>query len=250
MATIEIIPSYDNCTLEEFVYGGNIPPGWEEFFSKDAVKAEIVKIGEFLKKQRTLSEAPIYPEMANIFEIFYRLAPRQIRVIICGADPYINGEAQGMAFSIPSHDCHSRPIPFPPTLKNIFNELLAEGEMKEFPQSGDMSKWVTQGVFLINTSLTVLGGASGSHLQVWKGFSDLLFDYLDTATNAIVVAWGGPAQKLLTHFTKERHPVLFSSHPSPLGYNKTATPFKGCGHFTRINQILVASKLKPIDWNL
>jgi len=40
------------------------------------------------------------------------------------------------------------------------------------------------------------------------------------------------------------HYILIAAHPSPY----SAVNFLGCKHFSKINQILINEKQKPIDW--
>ena len=72
--------------------------------------------------------------------------------MIIGQDPYHNdNQAHGLCFSVPDG------IQIPPSLKNIFIEL--KNNIPEFERSvknsGNLQKWTTEGVFLLNATLTV-----------------------------------------------------------------------------------------------
>lgn len=59
-------------------------------------------------------------------------------------------KAHGLAFSVPAN------VPLPRSLKNIFQEL--ENDISEFvcdKNNGCLEKWTKEGVFLLNTYLTV-----------------------------------------------------------------------------------------------
>ena len=48
----------------------------------------------------------------------------------------------------------------------------------------------------------------------------------------------------------DKHLVITSSHPSPLGATKTDKPFIGSKCFSRTNEYLQKTKQAPIDWRL
>jgi uracil-DNA glycosylase len=73
-------------------------------------------------------------------------------VVIIGQDPYHDdNQAHGLCFSVP------KGIALPPSLKNIFKELKDDIPTFERDESlgGCLQKWTEEGVFLLNTFLTV-----------------------------------------------------------------------------------------------
>ena len=84
------------------------------------------------------------------------------------------------------------------------------------PKHGDLTRWAKQGVLLLNTVLTVRGGAAHSHAkQGWEKFTDAIIQAAAGQSNVVFMLWGKPAQskKKLIHGT---HLILESPHPSPL----------------------------------
>lgn len=185
------------------------PPGWEIFF--DTVETDILppiseKILEFA------NDTEIYPPMDAVYSIFNKLKPSDIKVVILGQDPYIKpGQAVGMSFSVPDS---FKP---PPSLKNIYKELAAEGyESYTNRKTGDLTDWVEKGVFLYNCCLTVNKGKSDSHKNLWKDFTNLLIDYLNQFDNIAWILLGKKAQQYSTRIDTTRHKIFAAGHPSPL----------------------------------
>jgi uracil-DNA glycosylase len=66
--------------------------------------------------------------------------------------------------------------------------------------------------------------------------------------------WGAHAQAkaALLVDASARHLLLQCNHPSPLSAGRGATPFVGCGHFSRARDFLRSAEpgLPPLDWCL
>ena len=150
----------------------------------------------------------------------------------------------GLCFSVP------RAVKCPPSLKNIYKCIKSDKEVKNFkvPQHGDLKKWANQGVFLLNTVLTVIHSKANSHRkQGWEKFTNFVIEKINSdLQNVIFLLWGKPAQKMEKLIDGKKHFILKSSHPSPL------SAFRGfltCGHFSEVNKILKKLGKKEIDWN-
>ena len=116
----------------------------------------------------------IYPPYEEIFNAF-RLTPlSDVKVVILGQDPYHEpGQAHGLAFSTPE----GRPVPR--SLKNIFKEINEEYDYP-IPESGCLEAWARQGVFLLNTVLTVEKSNANSHSKCgWQTFTDNVIKILE-----------------------------------------------------------------------
>ena len=113
---------------------------------------------------RTLAErvdaayaaSTVYPPREALFAAFRLTPPEAVRAVILGQDPYHEpGQANGLAFSV-------RPgVKLPPSLRNIFAELQTDCGITP-PDSGDLTAWAGQGVFLLNSSLSRAGRAACS----------------------------------------------------------------------------------------
>ena len=84
----------------------------------------------------------IYPKGSEWFRSLDLTPLDQVRVVILGQDPYHGrGQAEGLAFSV------APGVPFPPSLRNIFQELQRDlgTAPPRFPvPGGSLVKWATQ----------------------------------------------------------------------------------------------------------
>lgn len=185
----------------------------------------------------------VYPPKDDIFNAFKLTDLPDVKVVILGQDPYHEkGQAHGLAFSTPTGN------PIPRSLKNIFKEIQNEYNYP-IPASGNLTKWAKQGVFLLNTVLTVEEKKANSHSKCgWQIFTDNIIKTLNKQNQPIVfLLWGKQAEKKKTLLTNPNHMVLISSHPSPFSARRG---FFGCNHFIKANQYLKEHNLEEIDWKL
>lgn len=170
--------------------------------------------------------------------------PQSIRVVILGQDPYHGpGQAHGYAFSVPPG------VRVPPSLRNIRRELARDLGLQNPPS--DLRPWAAQGVLLLNAVLTVESGAPASHAGWgWEGFTGACIDALAREPSPrVFLLWGAHAQAHRPRIAAGAgHPVLCANHPSPLSASRPPLPFLGCGHFSRVNELLQGRGLPPIDW--
>jgi uracil-DNA glycosylase len=134
---------------------------------------------------------------------------------------------------------------------NIFKELMDDVHI-DTPQHGSLEYWADQGVLLLNTVLTVRQGEANSHARKgWEQFTDAVIEKLNNEKQGLVfLLWGNPAANKAGGVDDERHTIIRSSHPSPLGATKTSSPFLGSRCFSRANKALSDSGQTPIDWNV
>ena len=129
---------------------------WSDFFKTQ----DLNKIMEMLDA----SKETIYPSPEGIFEVF-ELAPKDIKVVILGQDPYYNpNQAMGLAFSI------NPGAKNPKSLNNIFKELKNDLGIER--TDGNLENWHKQGVFLLNTALSVPEKRPNAHKKYWKHFTN------------------------------------------------------------------------------
>ena len=221
---------------------------WNDFFQKPIIKSELKKISDYRKE--SLEEKPsfeIYPKEENVFKAFDLTPFEKMKVVIIGQDCYhgsINNipQAQGLCFSVPDN------FPFPPSLKNIFKELINDIGCA-MPKSGNLTKWANQGILLLNKSLSVKEKTPNSHKKIWNTFTKELIKFIyDNKDFIIFICWGNDAINTLKNFNYRKHIVLTSKHPSPLSANKGG--FFGCKHFSKCNDILQKKNITTINWDL
>lgn len=219
----------------------NIGNDWDNVLKEEWQKAYYLELREFLREE--YAHYTIFPDMYSIFEAFKRTPYHDVRVVILGQDPYHEmGQAHGLAFSV------GKDVDIPPSLRNIYKELHAELGLP-IPTHGNLTHWAMQGVFLLNTVLTVREGAANSHKgKGWECLTDTVIRHLNARPEPIVfMLWGAGARSKSAFITAPQHLVLGCPHPSPLSaYNG----FFGCGHFARCNEFLLEHGLTPIDWRV
>lgn len=216
-----------------------IHPKWQSFLQTEFDKIYFKKLIQFVKNE--YAEHQVYPPGSKIFAAFDAVAPQDIRVVILGQDPYHGkGQANGLSFSV------NPGVRQPPSLQNIFKEIQDDvGTLP--PEDGDLTRWATQGVFLLNATLTVREKSPGSHQnQGWEQFTDAVIKKIAQTQNHIVfMLWGNFAQSKADLIDENRHYILKSSHPSPFSAHRG---FFGAHHFSKANYYLVQKGLKPIEW--
>jgi uracil-DNA glycosylase len=218
-----------------------IESSWLEKLAPEFSKPYFAQIKQFLAKEKETGKT-IYPPGPLIFNAFNQTPFDQVRVVILGQDPYHGpGQAMGLCFSVPKN------INTPASLKNIYKELHQDVGFKD-PGHGDLTKWTAQGVFLLNAILTVEKNIAASHSKIgWQLFTDAVISILSRErTGLIFLLWGNYARSKKSLIDLSKHYVLEAAHPSPLARDA----FKGCNHFSKVNDILQKRGEPPINWEL
>ena len=212
-----------------------LQPLFDSDFSLQLIKNHIFPANNF------------YPEKRDIFKVF-SMPLKDIKVVILGQDPYPQeGQAIGLSFAV------SETTPIPTSLRVIQTEVG-----KELDRT--LSNWVEQGVFLLNTALTVEKGKAGSHLNFWKGFTNRVIRIIAAEAAPIWLLWGKKAQevKILIEAENYKHVdeqgqalhnvVLQAPHPAAEAYAGGKAGFYGCNHFHTVNSLLSLNNKPIINW--
>jgi len=197
----------------------------------------------FQKTDLLYETVEVYPPREQLFTAFSLTPPEQVRVVILGQDPYHEpGQAHGLAFSV------QRGVKLPPSLMNIYKERQADLGIAP-DTDGDLTHWAEQGVFLLNTVLTVERGKANSHKNLgWQAFTDHVVQSLaDLPQPIAVVLWGAQAQKKAAAVSASVYPrlILQDPHPSPLSAYRG---FFGSRPFSKINAFLAEHGETEIQW--
>lgn len=185
----------------------------------------------------------IYPPKQLVFSAFEHCDLKDIKVVILGQDPYHEpGQAHGMCFSV------NPGVPIPPSLQNIYKELHDDLGCY-IPDNGYLMPWAEQGVFLLNTVMTVERGRANSHAgKGWEIFTDHAISKINELDRPVVfLLWGRNARNKAGMIDHQKHLVLEASHPSPLS---AYHGFFGCRHFSKTNHFLEEHGEKAIDWQI
>lgn len=219
-----------------------VETGWNNFFQYAGIKDIIVNLDKKLERDYN-NKINIFPSPDKVFNALFLTPLSNIKVCIVGLDPYQTpGAAMGLAFS--HTDAFGK---IQPSLNNIYKEMESCGFKPNY-DSGNLTKWSSQGVFLINTALTVQEDKSNSHTKHWKDFTKELLMYISNkCEHIVVILWGKAAQEQSVCFNQIKHKLLMSPHPSPYS---ASTGFFGSKPFIKANNHLKAWNIKEIDWNL
>lgn len=111
----------------------------------------------------------------------------------------------------------------------------------------DLTDWAEQGVFLLNSVLTVRARQAGSHANKgWETFTDSAIARLSDQRDGLVfILWGSYAIAKRALIDTNKHLVITSPHPSPFSAHKG---FFGSKPFSRTNDYLAAHGKAPIRW--
>jgi uracil-DNA glycosylase len=205
---------------------------WDNLLNEEFKKEYFKEIMLSLEKEYLNNN--VFPKKENIFEAFNLTSFDDIKIVIIGQDPYHgDNQAHGLAFS-------TKQTKLPPSLKNIYKELYSD--LNIIKEDGDLSKWAKQGVFLLNTILTVEKNKPFSHSKIgWEIFTDKVIELISTNKDKVIfVLWGNNAIKK-ENLIDKKHIIIKSPHPSPFSANKG---FFGSKPFSKINSQLI----KPIEW--
>ena len=212
---------------------------FEEIINKERQKEYFKKLETFLEEEyRTKT---IFPSKEEVFTAFKLCEFKDVKVVIIGQDPYheIN-QAHGLAFSVKDGN------KLPKSLINIYKELYDDLLVTRL--TGELTEWASQGVFLINTVLTVEEGKANSHRNKgWEIFTSKVIEELNNDDSPkVFVLWGNQAYEYEKMITNVNHKIIKSAHPSPLSAYRG---FFGSKPFSKINEFLKEHNLKEIDWS-
>ena len=218
-----------------------LPSSWiqylEEELNQSYMKDLKKKLIECQNKNIT-----VYPEKSKIFNAFHLTPFQKIKVVILGQDPYHGpGQAHGLSFSVPHN------IKTPPSLMNIFKELDSDLKVEINKTNGNLEHWAKQGVFLLNTTLTVEESKPMSHKDFgWNIFTDKVIEIINNHRNNIVfILWGAHAHSKTHLIDSSKHLILKSVHPSPLSSHRG---FFGSRPFSQTNNYLESKEIDKIVW--
>lgn len=219
-----------------------IGESWAEILAEECSKTYMRNVGKMVANQRKVTK--VYPPKDKVFRAFKETPFTSIKVVIVGQDPYHNGQADGLAFS---SSCNKIKIPY--SLRVIFEEIEDDLDI-EVNQSADLTRWAKQGVFLINTALTVRAGDANSHSGIgWEKFTSKVINFISISpTPTVFILWGNHAKSFRKHIDEDNHLVLEAPHPASELYSGGTSGFYGCKHFSKTNNFLIKNNLTPITW--
>ncbi len=198
---------------------------------------------QLLKRvKHAYQEKDIWPKADRIFSAFDYCPFEKVKVVILGQDPYPTpGHAHGLCFSVPSSV-----QPLAKSLQNIVKEIQSDLGIQP-PANGNLEHWAKQGVFLLNTILTVEAYQPNSHKKIgWEDFTDKVIYTLSAHHQGLIfILWGAQAQGKTHLIDQNKHYLLKSPHPSPLSAYRG---FFGSKPFSKTNELLALQNKSKINW--
>jgi uracil-DNA glycosylase len=253
-SVVQVIPKKDESWYTSNILEytkNNIPKTYETFFNQFIEGGGMDDLSPFLEKE--VKNYKIYPDLPDIYKAFELCPLDKMKVVVLGQDPYhTEGVAMGVAFG---HKANANRVQ--PSLKNVYKAVEKDG-FKVNWNNGDITKWCTQGVFFINTALTVREGEAGSHLPKsksqdgpWEYFTRQLLNFLDQEKEHLVIMlWGLKAQEYKEIFSTKKHFLITAPHPAASAHNPLNTEFFDSNCFSKANRKLKTWNIEQIDWNL
>jgi uracil-DNA glycosylase len=195
----------------------SIHPSWNQIF--DNYDIDIQQIYE---------QREVYPPKELVFRVF-EMDVKDIKILLLGQDPYHgSGQAHGLSFSVPDTQ------KIPPSLKNIYKELLLEFPERNYKfTTGNLEQWFQrEKIFLLNSSLTVQKGKAGSDMSIWEDFTNKVIRFISEQNELCVFLLLGNYAKSKSIFIKNKSKIVTEVHPSPL-----ARGFIGSNVFKRVEAV-------------
>lgn len=214
---------------------------WWPWLQEEWNQPYFEKLASFVHE--AYAQRTVYPPKQLVFSAFENCDLKDIKVVILGQDPYHEpGQAHGMCFSV------NPGVPIPPSLQNIYKELHDDLGCY-IPDNGYLMPWAKQGVFLLNTVMTVERGRANSHAgKGWEIFTDHAISKINELDRPVVfLLWGRNARNKAVMIDHQKHLVLEAAHPSPLS---AYHGFFGCRHFSKTNHFLEEHGEKAINWQI
>jgi uracil-DNA glycosylase len=220
----------------------NINKEWKKELNPYFTTSNWQDLSSFIRNEYLNKDKKIFPNPKDIFKAFNLTPFSKVKVVILGQDPYHNdNQAEGLSFSVP------KGLILPPSLKNVYKEIESDLSIKKDFTDGNLEKWAKQGVFLLNSILTVIAHNPASHQNKgWEEFTDYVIKKIsDDKENIVFILWGNYAKSKKVLIDTNKHVVLESAHPSPFSaYNG----FFSCKHFSKCNEYLKKHKKGIINW--
>lgn len=183
------------------------------------------------------------PAYKDIFNAYNNCLPSTVKCVIIGKEPYINrNSADGYAFStIPSTKAYG-------TTDSIYSELNLEygTQMRSF--SGSLSRWASEGVLLMNISLTSVKDKREAHTNIgWLTFTECIINHIIYNTPAVIITWGRPGAVMCQqHEEYLKGRLIKCVHPCPIN---NVNEFQGSNCFINANDELKRQGILPVRWS-
>ena len=122
---------------------------WSDFIAEQSQQTYLKDTLEYVAQKRS-EGVTVFPSEQQVYSAFDATPFEQVKVVILGQDPYHGpDQAHGLCFSVLPG------IKPPPSLANMYKELVQDIEGFSTPEHGYLMRWAEQGVLLLNTAVVV-----------------------------------------------------------------------------------------------
>lgn len=220
------------------------PSGWYNLLKGFLVSEDFYKIIQTLE-ENVSDNKRFTPPLKQVFKAFQECPLDNLKLVIVSDEPYHQiGVADGIAFSC------GNTLKRETALKYIHKAVIDnvyKGEKDIKDLNCDLTHWSQQGVLMLNLALTTEINKPGRHFNIWKGFSQYLFDMLNARREPIVWVFLGDRASSYSDLVEDHHVKLFASHPMSASEMKQSV--WDCDNlFYNINEQLSNLQLLPIIW--
>ena len=218
------------------------PSGWYPVLKMFLLSEEFHKILQTLHTESTEGRR-FTPVLKQVFRAFEECPYDQLKVVVVGQDPYPKaGVADGISFSC------SNTMKVQPSLRFIFKEVERTVYPDGMTWDPDLKRWANQGVLMLNTALTCEVNNIGSHVDIWKPFTNFLFDILNSRhTGLVYVFLGKVSAQWVKHIDPGLNYKMITTHPASAAYRKGSV-WDTNDVFNKVNNILKENNNMYIEW--
>jgi len=223
----------------------NIHPKWKVLLNLPLKSGKtLIEILDKTLKDIVDLKVKLCPDTPDKILRCLQLDPDLTKVVLIGQDPYPQpGIATGLAFA-----CEGL---FQPSLNVIYKSLQEEFQEPDLGFEGNLLQWESQGILLLNSSLSCEQFKSGSHSKYWEEFIAGLLEILNdfklsrkAMTSLVFVFLGKQAQMFESEVSSVLHYKMMRYHPVAETYGKN----KFVGFYKEVNKYLVESGQDEIKW--
>lgn len=195
-------------------------------------------LGGILEELRERSKAEAIRPHPTLWLRAFLLTPLStVRVVVLGNEPYTDGSGNGLCYDT------RRGTKVSPSLANILLKIDEEyGSLNTYSGDSYLDHLPSQGVLLLNRSLTSAAGKKNAHAQIWAPFFKSFVDGLNKVDNILWMLMGEKLHGL--KLSNGTHRTVELPSPSPLA----GPAFMQTNIFTNINSQLVEMGQAPIRW--
>jgi uracil-DNA glycosylase len=206
---------------------------WYEQLEHYILSNDFLKLRDYIISR--CNRTAVYPDADMAFKAFKTCPYNKVKVVIFGQDPYPDGTATGIAFSTNGK--------LNPSIREILKAMQEDLGTQHY-RSTNLDDLAYQGVLLVNAALTVEHGKPGSHLEVWRNFTNAVVSSLLQKETLVWMLWGKSANELVKE-VPSKHLLLSTVHPAAVSYNEG---LKFYPEFAQCNTYLKSKGLEEINW--